>query len=189
MKARQSNQMKPQAPADTHLARIVGIVKLGHQPGFTWNGKEIESQYKVEITYELVDTEMEEGKPFWVSEEVKDSDNEKSTLYARCKAASCSVYELDKLINASVMVRVTHNDKGYAKVDGQSAVSGVPGSIVVASLRNDSFIFDPYHPDMDEWTKLPEFKKNKIQNSLDYQEMAISKLLKADDEKLDDLPY
>ena len=49
---------KEQAPVGSHLARLVGLVDLGHQPEYEWQGKTVESQFKVVFIYELVNENM-----------------------------------------------------------------------------------------------------------------------------------
>lgn len=169
MKVRRQTSNKEQPSEGTHIARFVGVTNLGHQPGFTWQGKKIDSQYKLELTYELVTTEMSDGRPFWVSEEVNNTDNNEGNLNSRCIAAGVNIHgSMTDLIDKPVMVTIRHNDKGYPKVTN---VSGVPAGIPVPELRNDPQIFDIYAepPHMEMFQKFPEFKQNKIQDALDFK--------------------
>ena len=67
---RKTSKKREQPEGGTHMARLVGITDLGEQPGFIYQGKEIESQFKREFTYELVNAHMSDGRPFHVSEEM-----------------------------------------------------------------------------------------------------------------------
>ncbi len=187
------SKAKEQPMEGTHAARLLGITDLGHQPGFTYQGKAIESAWKLEFTYELVNHNMEDGRPFVVSEDVtnKDWEDEKtgraSTLVARAKSLLGQDYkegvnDLEKLISAPCMVSVTHNDKGYAKVRGQAAVGSVPFGMEVKDLHNDSYFFDMDEPDMDRWEAQPDFKKEKMQNALNFDETDLAKQLAEGDQ-------
>lgn len=170
----------------THTARLVGLTDLGHQPGFTWQGKDIASSWKVEFTYELVDTKMQDGRPFWVNEEVAVNDFEgegiTSTMMARVRTLdkgndSNDGKELTRLLGKACMVNVSFNDNGYPKLKGQAAVSGIPIGMPISELRNETFSFDMDDPDMDRFFTFPEFKKDKIVESLNYNETELAKKL------------
>jgi len=186
MKPRSSLKQKEQPNAGTHLARVVNITRLGLQPGFQWQGEMTEDSYKIEITYELVSENMKDGRPFWVSEEVTDTDNEKGKLYSRAMAFGVPINDVSAFINRPCMVSVKHNEKGYAKVQN---VAGVPNGIPVAELRNPSSVFDIYSEttDVDLFHSFPEFKRNKITSALDFKETALYRVLA--EEATDDIPF
>ena len=135
LKARSGESIKDNPSHGTHMARLVGIVDLGHQPGYTYRGNDIASSWKLELTYELVNSLMKDGRPHWVSEEVKNNNFEKngkqSNLMARVRALDPANEtqdgdELVKMLANPCMVTVSVTDKGYARVHGAAAVSGVP---------------------------------------------------------------
>lgn len=169
MKARKSQSNVSQPDVGTHMARLVGITDMGHQPGFEWNGKEVKSAYKLRLTYELPNSLMEDGRPHWVHEEVTNSDNEKSTLYGRVRAMGGDINELSSLLNKPCMVTLVEGKNGYVKIDGQGGVGGVPAGIPVPELANDTFLFDLENPDMDLWEGFPEFIQERIQKNLEYE--------------------
>lgn len=184
---------REQPDEGTHSARLLGITDLGHQPGFVYNGKTIPSEYKLEFTYELVSSKMEDGRPFLISEELtnKDWEDEKtgraSTLVARAKALLGKSYKdglsnPDKLIGCPCMVSVTYNDKGYARLRGQAAVGSTPIGYKVDEMENKPFTFDTAEPDMDIWAAMPDFKKEKITNAFDFNETQLAKILAEGDE-------
>lgn len=168
--------IREQPKEGPHLARIVSLTNLGHQPGFTYQGQEIKSSDKIEITYELVNHLMTDGRPFWVSESISNSRNEKGTLYVRTKATGVSFDCLDELINKPVMVTVKHNDKGYASIAGQAGVSGIPEGMVVSELQNKSYVFDPFdkNVDIDLFNSFSDFKKKKIMDALNFPESELA---------------
>lgn len=178
MKARTSKKTTEQIKPDTYAARIVGIAETGLRPPFQYQGKMIESKYAVEITYEFPTALMEDGRPFWVSEEITNSDNDGSALYKRCQDTSSDLKDLSSLIGKKVLVTVTHNDNGYAKIKGKDSVNACPSILEIGPLVNPTFIFDPYdNPDMEHWNKLPEFKQKRYMEALDWNEMKLSTMV------------
>lgn len=158
---------------DNYLARVVAIVNLDHQPAFTLpNGDEVESQYKVALTYELPTSLTEDGRPHWVSEDMKQSDHERAKLYARVRAIdprgelTNKGQDIAGLINAPCMVSVRHNDKGYPII---SNVTSCPSGFEVPALQNKPYVFDFEEPDMEVYERLPMFVRTKIKSSLNYE--------------------
>ncbi len=174
MKVRKQPTNREQAPEGVHLARVVGLYNLGHQPGFTWSGGEAEDAFKFEITYELVATKMKDDRNFWVSEEVTNTDNERGKLRQRVIAAGGNFDDLSTIIGKPLMVTLEHNAKGYPKIVN---VAGVPTGLPVPELENETQIFDIYaDPSQKElFLSFPEFKQNKIRNALDFNETQLSK--------------
>jgi len=179
--------------AGVQAARLVGITDLGHQPGFTYQGKQIESSYKVEFTYELVNSLMEDGRPHWVSEQFKFSDwrgkngSFPSTMMSRVDALdplneSNDGEDLTILLDKPCMLTVSLTDDGWPKIKGQAAVTGVPLGMEVAPLQNEPFAFDMEAPDMDLWATFPEFKQNQIKNALNLADTPLAKELAQLDE-------
>ena len=175
----------------THMARLVGLSDLGHQPGFTWQGKDIESTYKVEFTYELPNSLMEDKRPHWVSEDVSVNDFEgegiKSTMMARVRSLdinneSSNGKDLTKLIGKPCMVTIKHNERGYPKLKGQAAVGGIPMGMEVPELSNPTFSFDMDNPDMDMYERFAEFKQGKLKAALNFNETKLAKELAVSDE-------
>jgi hypothetical protein len=174
----------------THMARLVGITDLGHQPGFEWQGKEIPSQWKFEFTYELPNSKMADGRPHWVSEEVKNNDfvgkGIISTLMARVKTMAAdneeaAAKDLSLLLGQPCMVTLSDGNNGYVKMKGQPAVSGIPMGMPVPELVNDTFIFDMDEPDMGLYETFPDFKKEKLSKALNFGETQLARELAADD--------
>lgn len=171
--------------AGTHMARLVGITDLGHQPGFEYQGKEIESAFKMEFTYELVNSLMEDGRPHWVSEQFKNNDfvPDKpggfiATMMARVAAMTPETpleKDTTKLLDKPCMVTVAINAGGYPKVAGQGAVTGIPVGMEIPPLANDTFSFDMDEPDMDLWETFPEFKQKRIREALNFEETELFK--------------
>jgi len=182
MKVR-SSQME-QAPVATHFARIVGVVNLGHMPAFEYGaGKVAPAKWKIELTYEFVDTGMAaDGRPFHVSEEITNTDNKKGTLFARAGALghSCGNCGPDWL-GTPCMVSYGPGQTGKNKITG---VSGVPMGSPVSDLKNPSYFFDMEadEPDMATWDTFSNFRKGKMRKALNLEETVLyQKLVETND--------
>lgn len=194
-KAARKPESKPreQAPEGTHVARLLGITDVGHQPGYSFNGKTIESEWKYEFTYELVNTAMEDGRPFVVSEQVPNKNwEDKSTgraskLVSRAKSLAGSEYQqamenLNTLLSKPCMITVDYNEKGYARIQGPAAIGSVPFGMEAKELQNETYFFDMDEPDLDLWEKMPEFKQENIRRALNFDETELAKLLAEGDQ-------
>lgn len=177
------SNIREQAPEGVHMARTQGLTNLGHQPGFTWTGGDVASAYKLELTYELVDAEMGDGRPFWVSEDLTNTDNERGKLRTRCAAAGINISDIDTIIDKPVMITIEHNDKGYVKIVN---VTGVPKGVNVAPLRNPVALFDIYDekPDVEAFNSMPEFKQGKIRAALDFDSTVLAAALRVDEDEI-----
>jgi hypothetical protein len=168
----------------TKMARLIGLIDLGHQPGFKYKGDDVKSAYKITFTYELTGSLMADGRPHHVSEDVNVSDYRgdgiTSKMMKRVDALdptgniSNDGKSLTALIGLPCMVEIKHNEKGYPKV---SNVAGAPEGIPVPELQNDPKIFNFDEPDMDLYNKLPEFVQGKIKAALDFPGSEVEKAL------------
>lgn len=178
MKTPKATSNKEYPKTDNYLARVVGITDMGIQPGFEWKGEMTKPAAKVELTYELVTTEMSDGRPFWVSESGTYSTASK-WLQQRCLATGVSIEDISPMIGKPVMLNVATNDKGYPKVTN---VAGVPAGIPVPELRNPTQLFDLNDPDLSLWEKFPDFKKDKIREATNFKQTKLAELLHLDDD-------
>lgn len=189
--AKSNNPKQADRPqGGTHVARLVGLTDLGHQPGFEYKGSEIPSSWKIEFTYELPNSRTKDGRPHWISEEVKVNDFEgkgiTSTMMARVRTIdkdndTNDGKDLTKMLNKPCMVTVTVTETGYVKLKGQASVSGIPMGMEVPELENDTFVFDMDDPDMELYETFPEFKKEKLKAAINYNETALAKELALED--------
>ena len=181
MRVRTNDSKREQPQAGVHMARVVALADIGHQPPFTWKGGEADSSYRFEITYELVNARMEDGRPFWVSEEVNNTDNEKGKLRQRVMATGIQFSNIQEILDKPVMITVELNEKGYPKIIN---VAGVPQGLDIPGLSNETTMFDIYNeiPQLEEFRAFPEFKRNKIIKALDFNETSLYKALEANGE-------
>lgn len=159
----------------THMARVVGLIDLGHQPAWEWQGETIKDQFKITFTYEFPNSLMEDGRPHWVSEDVNVNDFEgegiSSTMMKRVRAIdnendTQNGQDLSKLLGKPCMVTIDYNAKGYPKIKG---VSGVPMGMSVPDLNGLSMSFDMDSPDLDVYATFSDFVKDKISKALNFE--------------------
>lgn len=169
---------KEQPKKGSKLMRLVGLVDLGHQPGFMYQGEMMPSAEKVEFIWELVTEKMTDGRNFWVSEEVKVSDYEPkepggitSGMMKRVRCLEAAGKDSDNgnnlsyLIGEPAMGVIDHNAKGYAKITN---ITPAPDGFPVPELMNDPIIFDFTDPDRAVWERLTDFTKSKIKKAHNY---------------------
>ena len=172
----QESKTRPQPPQGTHLARVLGVVDLGLRPEWVYMGDTKPAQYQVELTYELVNTEMEPGRPFVTSEMIvnkisKDKESDKITnLTRRIKAFKGSYDDPKSWLGQPCMLTLEpkKNKPEYIKIVGQSGVGPVPEGMPVKPLTNDTYFFDLEDPDMDIFTDFPEWKQEMIKENLEF---------------------
>ena len=139
MKARTSQSEQP--TIQPHLSRIVRIINLGLQPGFIWEGEEIEAEYKIDFTFEILDENMRDGRPFWVSKDVNNMDSVKGNLYKYVTAAGATCDSVELALTKAVSMTPRLKKSGWSTVD---SVSGLPPSLAggVPQLVNEPIFFD-----------------------------------------------
>jgi hypothetical protein len=181
-----SNKSSDQPKPGTYMARLVGIIDLGLQPAFDFPGGHAEAAYKLTLTYELPSSKMQDGRPHWVSEDVKNSDfyDEKkgisSTLMKRVYALdpdgsmTRDGKDLTPLINVACMVEVGLNKNGYIKIKN---VTGAPAGIPIPDLANDPIVFSPAEVDVETFRRLPPFTQRKIKSADDFEDSTIYPML------------
>lgn len=192
-------------PADgiPQYARVVGMAYLGVQPEWEWAGKKNAPEEQFEITYELPNSKMEDGRPHWLSEQVSINFNDggenpqfKSKLMRRVTALcpngeADNGYNLNAFINQICMVTPQHNKKGYAKI-GPSAVAGVPVGTAVPELENQTFnLLDWDTVTKAQWGSLPSpLTKKKIQGADNYPTSKLKAVIEGTLPDLDeDVPF
>lgn len=169
MKARSTQAEVP--TIQPHLSRIVRIINLGLQPGFEWEGKEIESDYKLHFDFEVTDEMRKDGTPHIVTKEINNKDSDKSTLYAWMLAAGTTCSNIDASLGQAVMMTPKLKASGWPTIDN---VAGLPPSMqkTVPEAVNEPILFDftEDEPDMETWAKLPENVQERVLKALDIKD-------------------
>lgn len=164
-------------------ARLVQIIDLGLQAQRPYQGQEKPPAQEIMLTYELSDEFMKdedgediEDKPRWVSETIPlnnlKADKAKSTL--RYKALDPDMNyggDFSQCLGIPVNVTLVNNEsKGvtYTNVAGIAAMRPKDAARM-PELVNDSKFFDLDDPDMEVFTALPEWIREKIKSNLNFQ--------------------
>lgn len=182
-KASGESSQRELIPAGTYLARCYSMVHLGTVKQ-TYLGEEKWANL-VRITWELP-TELrcfnaDKGEqPCVISKEVTLSMNEKSTLRAlltgwRGKAFTeeeAREFDVAKLIGKPCMLSIFHQpskanpDKVYERI---ASISPVMKGMICPDQINPSFEFSVAEYDQDKFDTMPEFMKEMVRGSKEYQ--------------------
>lgn len=170
-------QQQDPVAVGTYPARLVSIIDLGVQPRRPWKGEAKDPIAMIRCTYELATEFMkdengkdDETKPRWISEDFPfyslNADRAKSTQrYLALDPQQSAGGDWTQLLGAPVALTVVHNANKndstivYANI---GATSPIMKGMAVAELVNDTQMFDFDEPDMDVFSKLPDFLKDKI---------------------------
>jgi hypothetical protein len=192
-------------PAGTYIARCYSMVHIGTVME-TYQG-DSKLQNKVRLTWELPlelkqFKEDEPERPFTLGKEFTLSLNEKATLRKfleswRGKAFTedeAKEFDITVLLGKPCMLNVIHktsqkNGKVYAEI---ASVSPLMKGVSCPDQINDTFIFgyDPF----EQWRfdTLPDYLKEKVRSSIEYQAIMTpghTQAAPAPEETPDDLPF
>jgi hypothetical protein len=162
-------------PADVYTARCFKVIDLGTQT-VEWQG-DTKMQPKVMITWEILDdnTKMKDGRPFAISKTYTASLNEKSSLYQdlvkwrgqQFTQEELLGFDISKLLGAYCTLQIIHNvngEKTYANIASIMKTKERPQGV------NTEVMFDINNPDMDVFNDQPDWIKDKIRASQEWQE-------------------
>lgn len=166
----------------SYAARIYQIIHLGTIQGFQGA-----MQNKVRITFEFptelkVFKEENGEQPQVLSKEYTLSTHEKSglrKLIVACDPKALKVgdgglieeYDIENLLGKSCLVSVEHTTKGentYANIKVETVL---PKGMVCPPQINESVSISYDHFDQEAFNKLPQFIREKMQSSFEYQAM------------------
>jgi hypothetical protein len=190
--------------AGTYVARCYSMIYMGTiSDEYQGQKKDLK---KVRITWELptelkVFKEENGEQPQIISKEFTLSMNEKATLKKflqswRGKAFSdqeASNFDITKLLGKPCMISIIHkeskNGKTYAEI---SSVTTLPKGMVCPDQVNQNFEFNVLSYEEDTFNQLPDFIKDKIKTSKEYQSLISKKPAQAPvvtQDESDDLPF
>lgn len=165
-----------QPPAGTIVGRCYRILDLGTQEG-EWKGKPIFKR-QIHISWELPNELMTEGdaagKPFSISKFYTASLGEKANLRKDLQnwrgkeftAEELAGFDPKNVLGKACLLSITMNEKSKARVTG---VSGLPKGIDVPPQVNPSVYFSLEEFDRDIFEALPDYFKETIAKSPEYQ--------------------
>lgn len=162
------NKKYKQAPVGTHTGICYMICDIGTQKT-SYEGDEKEV-HQVIFGWELPEELTDDGKPLSIIKTYTLSFNEKATLAKDYKAwkkeSAPTTFRLDDLIGMGCNLNIGVTSGGNAKV---TSVSALKASEKVPEVSRSTILFDMRQPDDLEFAKLPEFIKDKIAASPEYQ--------------------
>lgn len=178
MKAPKGKSFDP-VPAGTHVARLYQIIHIGTVK-FEYKG-ETKFSDKIRLTFELsnerkVFNEGEEPRPFSISREFGYSMSPKSHLrpflegMAGAKMHDDEAYnfETETMLGDACLLNVVHVDKdGNTYANIQSASPLIKG-MEAPPLFNKAQLIDVNTSTLEEIDALPEFLRDKIKSSEEY---------------------
>jgi len=168
----------PPLAADTYTARCIGVVDLGEQRSEKFN----KWQHKVLLIFEVIGEKVDvdgEQKPRWLSNEFTLSLSDKSLLYKTIQtwfnrdltdAEAGNGFDLALLLNRPAMLTVGIKEKNDSTFNRITAITSVPKSITVPEAESEQIYFDISEWDEEVFGKLPEWMRNRIKNSAEYQQ-------------------
>lgn len=164
------------APEGVHKAVCINVIDLGTQE-FTFKGKP-QSARKVSIGFELLGKRNKAGEPFVVQQRYTFSNSKKSNLMKDLKGwlgVKDPDFDMDKCLGKSALITIKHDDAGeYANVTN---VGGVPDGTKFPKPAKAPVSLYLSAEDFDESTfdSLPDYFKEKIAASPEYDELAAPK--------------
>lgn len=165
----------------TYVARVVQIIDLGVQEDEYEGQKKIGP--KVFINFEFPTELMEdnENKPHWLGKEFTVSLHEKAVMTKLVAAAdpdgkaTSKGRNLKGLLGLPLMVTVGTTGTGNAKIAG---VARLMKGLSVADLSKDPLFFDMDSATKEEYDVLPQWIREKILVSRDFDDVPLAKLIK-----------
>lgn len=170
-------------PEGTHFARLIRIIDCGTQHSDKFGT----DQHKIRMTFELVDEkyEFDEAKgeqPFLIDRQYTLNLNPKASLRKDMeawrgkkftKAELEDGFDMKKLINSAGQVQIVHTpsadgDATYANI---GALMAAPKGIKVTRPENDRFLFSIEEFDQELFDSFPDWIREMIESSPEYQEM------------------
>lgn len=187
----------------TYPARCIAMVHIGTiTEDFKGQPKTLN---KIRVTWELPTElkEFKEGegeKPYLLSKDFTLSLHEKSTLRAFLKSwrgldfteDEAKAFDVTKLIGAPCMVSITHRESGNKTYADVSGVSKVIKGFTVPPQVNPSMILTYDNFNFDDFNKLPEFVRKKMESSVEFKKISDAVHGQQQEQKQsdnDDLPF
>lgn len=192
-------------PQGNYVARCYQMIQIGTVKE-VFEG-ETKILHKVRIGWELpeelrVFDEAKGEQPLVMSAEYTLSMHEKAKLRAilqswRGKAFTedeAKKFDITKLIGASCLLNVIHKTTANGTFANIAGVTPLPKGMICPPAINNPFILSFDEWDNDKFNSLPDFIKNKIASSLEYEKIRNPHSASVDDvtpnnEGVDDLPF
>jgi len=162
-----SGSKRQLAPEGTHNAVCVQVIDLGTQPSEKWGDKR-----KVQLAFQLVDEETNEGKAIVVYKRYTFSNSPKSNLMIDLKAwqgVKGGDFEMDNCLAKPCLVTIEHSETEGGTYDNITNISGVPkGTKVKKHTEPLKSLYLDDEFDKDVFESMPDFLQAKIVATPEY---------------------
>lgn len=170
----QPHKAYQQAPPGTHPARIYAVAEIGWQETEYMGEKKVKNILYVGV--ELVNTKMDDGRPFGLSKEYPISfhDGESTgkpaglfTLVTSLFGAVPKAFNPESLVGLPALALVvSKTGKDGVKRSKLSSLTAVPEGMPVKAAVNESVYYDINNPKPDALAKLPKWVQAKIAQAI-----------------------
>lgn len=192
MKITNESSPKELVPEGNYVSRCVRIVDLGTQVHPTYGPKR-----KINLAFELLGEEDEEGNPLFVYRNFSAVLSPRSSLAKVIKSwlgetiEKGESFDLEELLNQPCMVNVVHNEGEdgtvYANVDTITKVPKQMGKVPKAKATDQFCLFLTKNEfDAEIFDSLPDFLKDKIKATDEYKALVGKSKKKSRDEDEDE---
>jgi len=174
-----ANSQSKLAPEGTHVAICYQIVDLGtSEQGGQFPGKKRKVQFLFELPNERTVFSEEKGEqPFYCRNVYTLSMHEKSTLRKDVQGwvgktlsdAEAKKFNIFNLLGQACMVSIVHVEKAGSTYANINSIVKLPKGTPVPEAYNKPLAFTPTQPDMEAFSKLPQFVQDKIRQSDEWQ--------------------
>jgi hypothetical protein len=167
-------------PADTHVARCVSIIDLGTQE-VEWQGQK-KYQRKLRFSWELpneleIFNEEKGEQPFLVSKDYTLSFNDKAALKADLESwrgkpfTPAEMFQFDerKVVGAPCMLTIIHREKEGKTYANITNITKLLKGTTCPEQINPSIVYNTKEGDSVIYKALPEWLRNKIAKSPEFQ--------------------
>jgi hypothetical protein len=200
--ATNNSTMRELAPAGTHIARCISIIDIGTQE-IEWKGQHKLSR-RILIVWELpnetkIFREEFGEQPFLVTKELTLSLGEKATLRKileswRGKSFTedeAKGFDISVLLNKPCLITIIHK---ISKISGNSycdisSVTMLPKEMKCPDRIMPLTCVSLESPLDSDYDKLPDWIKEKIKKSLEYQKLETPQTIHSETEEDDELPF
>lgn len=177
------NMPRELIPADNYIARCYKMIEIGTVEEVILGEKKILHKVRIgwELPTELRVFDKEKGEqPLVIDKEYTLSMNEKANLRKDLKSwrgkdfteEEARSFDITKLIGAPCMINIIHKpskkdpSKVYEEIAG---ITPMPKGVPCPEQINRSFVLSYDNFDVELFEKLPDFIKNKMMASVEYQ--------------------
>lgn len=160
-------------PEGTHVAVCVQVIDLGTQSSEQWGDKR-----KVQLAFELVDERTTDDKAMVCYRQYTFSASPKGNLMKDLKGwigkEAVGEFDMDNLLGKAASITVEHNETDKGTFANITNIAGLPkGSKVKKSTEPLRSLYLDETFDADTFEVLPDFLKEKIMVTKEYEEHGV----------------